>query len=146
MYPTANPTMCKPPTAAKRRGNNVRELNRRAEFSATTPPQIKAISKTDPNGVKRLTCCDNLGARDWITMPINTGNKTTRAVATTNALPETATVLPTNSLTNRGVSAEAKMVEQAVRMTLKATSAWAIKGWLLHAQDSLYDHFTKEDD
>jgi hypothetical protein len=28
----------------------------------------------------------------------------------------------------------------------QGASAWAIKGWLLHAQDSLYDHFTKDDD
>ena len=28
----------------------------------------------------------------------------------------------------------------------QGASAWAIKGWLLHAQDTLYDHFTKDDD
>ena len=63
-YPTPKPRICNNPTAVSSRGTKVLLENSKAEFSATTPPQIKEIKSTEPKGVKRLICFDRPGALD----------------------------------------------------------------------------------
>lgn len=104
---------------------------------ATTPPQIKLTSRTEQNGVKRLTASAILGVFALRNMPQKTGSKTTLAVAAHSAIPEidteeavvvvVAIVLPTNSLTSSGVMTTAASVEHVVKITDRATSAPAIK-------------------
>ena len=66
-------------------------------------------------------------------IPNSTGSKTTRAVAVHKVHPEMAMVLPTSSLTKRGVAIEAKIVEHEVSNTESATSALAMSETRLEA-------------
>mmetsp|Transcript_14188 Transcript_14188/g.30793 ORF Transcript_14188/g.30793 Transcript_14188/m.30793 type:complete len:395 (+) Transcript_14188:375-1559(+) len=102
-------------------------LSTDAAFCATTPPQIKATRTTDAKGVNLDNVLANFGALAFNIIPNVTGSKTTRAVASQSAMPLTSTALPTNSLTRRGVTPDASMVEHAVSSTERATSAPAIK-------------------
>ena len=82
---------------------------------------------TEAKGVNRETFEAKFGALALTSIPKMTGSKTTRAVASHNVQPETLIVLPTNNLTNTGVTNEAKIVEHDVSKTDKATSALAIR-------------------
>mmetsp|Transcript_14237 Transcript_14237/g.41058 ORF Transcript_14237/g.41058 Transcript_14237/m.41058 type:complete len:192 (-) Transcript_14237:404-979(-) len=132
-YPTKNPTQWSARTDPTIRGIKDEDCKNMTEFWATTPPQIKLTNKTDAKGVKRDTRLAKLGAWALTNIPNMTGNRTTRAVASHRAQPETSMALPTNNLTNRGVTIDARIVEQDVNRTERATSALAIKETRLDA-------------
>jgi len=73
------------------------------------------------------------GAFELTIIPNSTGNKTTLAVVVHSVHPDIAIVLPTSSLSNRGVTIEANIVEHEVRITLRATSALAMSETRLEA-------------
>mmetsp|Transcript_7805 Transcript_7805/g.15580 ORF Transcript_7805/g.15580 Transcript_7805/m.15580 type:complete len:256 (-) Transcript_7805:156-923(-) len=142
-YPKANPRVCVSSTESKmsfgtdmamapERNPDVDAIappppkNIPALF-ATTPPQIKLTKTTLAKGVHLETHLQNLGIFSFNTTPKATGPKTTFVVATHNALPLTGMALPTIVLVKRGVTAEAKMVLHAVKRTLSATSARAMR-------------------
>jgi hypothetical protein len=126
-YPMVNPTQCKVRTDPTINGNRPLLDKNKLEFCATTPPQIKETNNTEAKGVNRDTLFAKLGKLALTIIPIKTGAKMTRAVASHKVMPDTEMAFPTNNLTNRGVTRAAKIVEQDVNNTLKATSAWAIK-------------------
>jgi len=66
-------------------------------------------------------------------MPSETGRRTTLVVAVHKDIPLILKVLPIMSLTRRGVTADARIVEQAVRRTERATSALAMSATKLEA-------------
>ena len=94
---------------------------------------MRATSTTLANGVKRDMRLANLGALALTIIPINTGNKTTRAVAVHKVHPDMAMVLPTRSLTSSGVTIDARIVEHDVSSTERATSASAMSATKLEA-------------
>ena len=133
IYPNRNPRQWSDRTEPTINGINDVDCMNMAEFWETTPPQIKLTKMTEANGVKRDTRLARFGNLALTNIPNMTGNRTTRAVASHRAQPETSMVLPTKNLTNKGVIIDAKIVEQDVRRTERATSALAIKETRLDA-------------
>ncbi len=133
MYPTKKPMQWRDTTDNTIGRINDDDCKNMAAFWETTPPQIKLTNKTDANGVKRDTRLARVGAFALTTIPNMTGKRTTRAVASQRAHPETSMVLPTKSFTNKGVTIDARMVEHDVKRTERATSAFAINDTRLDA-------------
>ena len=134
MYPAANPIMCVRRTESRIRVGMVMTPSVAAappihipELFATTPPQIKLTNTTLAKGVHLETHRHTPGIYSFNVTPKATGTKTTLAVAAHNAFPLTGTALPTIHFVNSGVTADARIVLQAVRRTLNATSAPAIR-------------------
>eukprot|EP00526_Cylindrotheca_closterium_P019984 CAMPEP_0113645714 /NCGR_PEP_ID=MMETSP0017_2-20120614/24108_1 /TAXON_ID=2856 /ORGANISM="Cylindrotheca closterium" /LENGTH=138 /DNA_ID=CAMNT_0000557489 /DNA_START=47 /DNA_END=460 /DNA_ORIENTATION=- /assembly_acc=CAM_ASM_000147 len=79
-YPMVNPTQCNINTDPTINGKRALDDRNILAFCDTTPPQIKATKTTDANGVNLETLDARLGALALTIIPINTGNRMTRAV------------------------------------------------------------------